>query len=491
MLCQSLSFVTGSKSFSKAQLSHSWRGKGKMYAAVSSVFFSPSSDVSWWGEHHVQGERWWNCIALLIWSRPCRVGADSCISEGLRGTVCVASAAWGLKKVLQEAGLGPGCFLHFLWFYPCRTLLHGWAASLIKTDKKGGPGELPGEQESENEMKSADLLLVKQWLCLCRPWWEMHHRARDAGTRERCPLPHEYPGSHGDFETWMQYVGYLRCRCLQTGASKCPHVWDKWQASRRQWLFCSTFCSTYCPENPEQPHCLLPSTWIFCLRTSSEKWSAVEVAATCAYLFVSVLTSSFLLAVYKAGSFSGAGLLLRKVVLKSVQKDLEESVAEACFHLWVPFGSVHMAWTSKDFLCCQHALGAGGRRTSSRLWLSMGQLLRSLHSISQVPESVAGAQAWIINGDYPSERVGIWLISFIGNPQPELCWATVSLHPCSRWPWVALDDTRDIRDLYGTGSLSWEEPRHTLVKGCGLSTAGRRRPCSSQDSRMANVSIQT
>lgn len=70
----------------------------------------------------------------------------------------------------------------------------------------------------------------------------------------------------------------------------------------------------------------------------------MEVAATCAYLFVSVLTSSFLLAVYKAGSFSGAGLLLRKVVLKSVQKDLEESVAEACFHLWVPFGSVHMAW---------------------------------------------------------------------------------------------------------------------------------------------------
>lgn len=37
----------------------------------------------------------------------------------------------------------------------------------------------------------------------------------------------------------------------------------------------------------------------------------------------------------------------------------------------------------------------------------MGQLLRSLHSISQVLESVAGAQAWIINGDYPAERVGI------------------------------------------------------------------------------------
>lgn len=41
MLCQSLSFITGLKSFSKAQLSHSWRGKGKMYIVLSSGFFSP------------------------------------------------------------------------------------------------------------------------------------------------------------------------------------------------------------------------------------------------------------------------------------------------------------------------------------------------------------------------------------------------------------------------------------------------------------------
>lgn len=81
-------------------------------------------------------------------------------------------------------------------------------------------------------------------------------------------------------------------------------------------------------------------------------------------LFVSVLTSSFLLAVCKAGRFSGAGLLLRKVVLKSVQKDLEESVAAASFHPWMPFGSVHTAWTSQGIHCCQHALGAGGRRNT-------------------------------------------------------------------------------------------------------------------------------
>lgn len=75
--------------------------------------------------------------------------------------------------------------------------------------------------------------------------------------------------------------------------------------------------------------------------------SAGEAAATCAYLFVSLLTSSFLLALSEAGRFSGAGLLLRKVALKPAQKDLEESVAGANFDPWMPFWSVHTTRTHR------------------------------------------------------------------------------------------------------------------------------------------------
>lgn len=73
-------------------------------------------------------------------------------------------------------------------------------------------------------------------------------------------------------------------------------------------------------------------------------WSTVEVAATCAYLFVSVLTSSLLLAAHEPGRFSGAGLLLHNIAPKSVRKDLEESVAGVTFDPWIPFWFVHTAW---------------------------------------------------------------------------------------------------------------------------------------------------
>lgn len=72
-------------------------------------------------------------------------------------------------------------------------------------------------------------------------------------------------------------------------------------------------------------------------------WSTVEVAATCAYLFVSILTSSLLLAAREPGRFSGAGLLLHKVAPKSVRRDSEESVAGITFDPWIPFWFVRTA----------------------------------------------------------------------------------------------------------------------------------------------------
>lgn len=74
------------------------------------------------------------------------------------------------------------------------------------------------------------------------------------------------------------------------------------------------------------------SAYTQCLKT----WSTVEVAATCAYLFVSVLTSSLVLAAHEPGRFSGAGLLLHNIAPKSVRKDLDESVAGITFDPWFP-----------------------------------------------------------------------------------------------------------------------------------------------------------
>lgn len=75
---------------------------------------------------------------------------------------------------------------------------------------------------------------------------------------------------------------------------------------------------------PSSPTACRPAPGLSAYVRRLETWSAGEAAATCAYLFVSLLTSSFLLALSEAGRFSGAGLLLRKVALKPVQKDLEE-----------------------------------------------------------------------------------------------------------------------------------------------------------------------
>lgn len=90
-------------------------------------------------------------------------------------------------------------------------------------------------------------------------------------------------------------------------------------------------------------------------------WSTVEVAVTCAYLFVSVLTSFLLLAPCKPGRFSGARLLLHNVAPKSVQKDSEDSVARITFDPWIPFWFVCTAWARRcELLLCPGVSSAVG-----------------------------------------------------------------------------------------------------------------------------------
>lgn len=224
----------------------------------------------------------------------------------------------------------------------------------------------------------------------CRPPWETSLNTR---CRSRKEIFHT---------AWRSLIplGILKCR-LNTweiptaSACRLPKVWDMQQVFRGQWLclfrFCFSFTLLKIQNNPTDGSQTLG---VSAHRQHLETWSTVEVAATCAYLFVSILTSSSLL--MSLAHFQELGcsyITLRQNPYKRIWRNLwlgSPLIPGFPSDLSAQLGyDIVMLW---GILCHWHPLGTRlnveDEVWSQQVWSCAGPLVRRLLTRAASPRSL-------------------------------------------------------------------------------------------------------
>lgn len=129
----------------------------------------------------------------------------------------------------------------------------------------------------------------------------------------------------------IKYLGNPNCKGLQASQS----LGQVTSVKRAVVLLVQVLFFLYTPKNPEQSHRRFSDTWSFFSQAAFE--NVVHCGGSCHVCLFICFYSHLLLDAHEPGTFSGAGLLLCNVAPKSVQKDLDKSVAGITFDPWIPF----------------------------------------------------------------------------------------------------------------------------------------------------------